>query len=450
MPCSKALATTEQAPTIKALTNVVSTVTLFVCLLINALLSPTVQAEKKPGFSYSLNGFGTLGTVFTDEDKADFVSNWLLQPNGAGHTSEWHSGIDTKLGGQLNLQFNQKLSAVLQIVTQRGYENSWDPKVEWANLRYNVTDNFAVRIGRTVVTTFMVSDTRLVGYANPWIRGPRELYDVSPLTNLDGIDLLYSAQFDNFHSFTHITFGRTDRDIVGKGELSGRNALVLSNAIEYNEITLRLSYVYVKNTDLVQPDIETLLSGYSNLRDTLTSTPGLEDSANQANTLVKRYKINNSPAEIYSLSLRAEPGSWLFMGEWSQIDDIGLFPKTNAFYFTTGYRVNTFTPFLTLAEINADTPTDPGVSTLGMPAPLAAATTALNEGFSQMLGSFAPSQKSLTLGVRWDFSHNAAFKVQYQYVDFDPLSAGRFSNVQTDFKPGGSANVFSATIDFVF
>ena len=56
--------------------------------------------------TYSFNGFGTLGAVHSDEDQADFVSSWLLQPNGAGHTSEWHAGVDTKIGGQLDIQFN--------------------------------------------------------------------------------------------------------------------------------------------------------------------------------------------------------------------------------------------------------------------------------------------------------------------------------------------------------
>jgi hypothetical protein len=54
------------------------------------------------------------------------------------------------------------------------------------------------------------------------------------------------------------------------------------------------------------------------------------------------------------------------------------------------------------------------------------------------------------VGVRWDFIRNAALKVQYQYLDLDDGSPGVLTNTQPGFEPGGSVNLFSAAIDFVF
>jgi len=115
------------------------------------LVSQPIFALESSGPSYSFNGFGTLGTVYSDEDRADFVSSWVLQPNGAGHTSEWHADIDTKLGGQVNARFNEQFSAVLQVVVERQEDNAWTPAIEWANIQYQLNDNFSIRLGRTVL-----------------------------------------------------------------------------------------------------------------------------------------------------------------------------------------------------------------------------------------------------------------------------------------------------------
>jgi hypothetical protein len=43
-----------------------------------------------------------------------------------------------------------------------------------------------------------------------------------------------------------------------------------------------------------------------------------------------------------------------------------------------------------------------------------------------------------------------ALKAQYDHVDLDEKSAGRFGNVQPAFQRGGSVNLFSLALDFVF
>ena len=133
----------------------------------------------------AFHGFGTLGVVRADQDDADAVSNVYLQPNGAGHTRRWDAGLDSKLGGQVDADFGNGWSAVLQVVTKHRYDNSWTPEIEWANVKYQITPALSIRGGRTVSPTFMLSDTANVGYANPWVRGPQELYGLVPISHLD-------------------------------------------------------------------------------------------------------------------------------------------------------------------------------------------------------------------------------------------------------------------------
>ena len=413
------------------------------------LASQPTFALESSGPSYSFNGFGTLGAVYSDEDQADFVSSWLLQPNGAGHTSEWHAGVDTKLGGQVNAQFNEQFSAVLQVVVERQEDNAWTPAIEWANIQYQLNDNFSLRLGRTVLAAFMVSDTRLVGYANPWIRGPQELYQIVPITNVDGLDAAYTLDFGDWRNTLQLTYGQTDQDLIIEGELRARDAFMFSNTLEYDYATFRLTYI-TANIDLDTPESNALFNAYDELGEALALIPGQDDAAAQASAISGSYALSDAPIEVYSAGLRLEPGNWLFMAEWARVTEANALSKADAWYTTLGYRFNSVTPYLTLAEVNADTPQESGVTTSGMPAPLAAATDTLNAGLDQFLSQASHAQKSISLGIRWDFISNAALKLQYQHIELDEKSAGRLANVQPGFQPGNRANIFSAVIDFVF
>ena len=45
---------------------------------------------------------------------------------------------------------------------------------------------------------------------------------------------------------------------------------------------------------------------------------------------------------------------------------------------------------------------------------------------------------------------NAALKLQYDRLNLDAGSSGRLGNVHPAFQPGGTVNVFSVAVDFVF
>ncbi|HCO43045.1 MAG TPA: hypothetical protein DIT63_02870, partial [Gammaproteobacteria bacterium] len=90
------------------------------------------------------------------------------------------------------------------------------------------------------------------------------------------------------------------------------------------------------------------------------------------------------------------------------------------------------------------------IPTGGLPAPQATAADAANSGLAAALQTAAPSQQSLALGLRWDALNAVAVKFEYQHVDLESDSTGRFGNVQPAFQPGGDADLFSVTVDFVF
>jgi len=76
-------------------------------------------------------------------------------------------------------------------------------------------------------------------------------------------------------------------------------------------------------------------------------------------------------------------------------------------------------------------------------------TVSVNGLLNQQL-NLIPRQSTLSVGARWDFAKNAAFKVQYDHVNLDAGSTGTFGNFQPGFQPGGRAGIFSVVVDFVF
>src|SRR5688500_16146113 len=155
------------------------------------LLSSTTFAAESSYPSFAVNGYSTLGAVHSSEDKADFKDT-LVQPDGAGYTHDWAFGVDSRAALQVTASFTEKLSAVVQVISEQHYDGSYTPTVEWANIKYDVTPDFSLRVGRIVLPVFMGSDYRKVGYANPWVRPPIEVYGHLPLSNNEGVDASYS------------------------------------------------------------------------------------------------------------------------------------------------------------------------------------------------------------------------------------------------------------------
>ena len=77
----------------------------------------------------------------------------------------------------------KNLTGTAQIVTRRLSDyNSTRPYFEWANIKYQATRDLSVRAGRVVAPMFMISDSRMVGYAQTMVRPPEEVYFINPIT----------------------------------------------------------------------------------------------------------------------------------------------------------------------------------------------------------------------------------------------------------------------------
>ena len=90
-----------------------------------ALCAAATQAADI-GDMFSVRGYGSLGAAYTSEKNADFVSNVLTQHEGIGHSGSASAALDSRTALQIDARFTDRLSGVVQLVSESHQNNSWD------------------------------------------------------------------------------------------------------------------------------------------------------------------------------------------------------------------------------------------------------------------------------------------------------------------------------------
>ncbi|MEF7614808.1 porin [Aquincola sp. MAHUQ-54] len=347
-----------------------------------ALGAPTAFAGIQLGEHVTLSGFGTLGAVVTDNDEAQFRTE-SRQPRGADDSVDF--GVDSKLGVQANVKFNETFSAVGQILTSRRMSDR--PVVEWLYGQAQLPAGFSVKLGRMVLPTFMISDSRAVGYASHWLRAPQEVYGSYPPSYFDGGQLQYRNAFGPVNATLQLSIGRTETDIhVGgvKAPLEMSKLRSLNLLLESGNWLVRLGHT-------VAPDAE-----------------------------LKGLGIPPTDDQFSGLGLQYDNGTALVMAEYAVRRQGGGKPfESDGWYLSGGWRFGAWMPYATVSRF-----TPKGVM-------------------------YGTRQKDSTdaVGVRWDAMKNVAIKAQVQRVD----SAAAFVKATPGFlakRP--EVNVYGIAVDFVF
>ena len=202
---------------------------------------------------FQFHAYGTLDVVHSSQGDADFVSSFNEQPQGAGHTRSWSPDVDSKIAGQIDAHFTDKLSAVVQLVSENDSNSTWTgqpnpryrPSLEWANIKYNVTDDLSVRLGRMVLPSGMLSEYRNVGYSLQFVRAPVELYGQIPFTNMDGGQVSYAHHFGSVTNTVTGGYGSNTIRTTAVGAAQSRIAMLV-DTVEIESFTVRAAAFAVK------------------------------------------------------------------------------------------------------------------------------------------------------------------------------------------------------------
>ena len=358
-----------------------------------ALLGAAAHADDAKPSMFSLSGFGTLGAAHSDNRQADFVSS-VFRPNGAGYTQSTSAAVDSKLGLQVTATPTDKITAVVQLIAQQRYDDSYVPNVEWANVSYQFTPDFSARVGRVVWPLFLRSDTINVGYANYSVRSSAELAAEMPNTSSDGIDATYKFKWGDAVDSVTMLYGKSNVNYPGDGnKLKVSDIMGVSNVYESDALTVHLAYMQMKY---------------------LFVFPG------------------GSPDKVrlpmYTAGFNYDPGAWFITGDFLHAPD-PYYGRMRAFSLGGGMRFGKFTPYASYSEFKQVT-----VGSIGGELP-------------------HDKQSTSTVGLRWDFMKNFDLKLQYDHIksgDVATIFPISLANIQPGFLDRPRANILSAVVDFVF
>jgi predicted porin len=345
---------------------------------------------------FKFGGFGTLGASHSSMNLGDYVIDSDM-PKGAGLSNDWAASNNVRVTAHVTADLTPKVSAILQVDSEYRSDGSYRPEVEWLNVKYALTPNAYVRVGRIALPTFMDSENRDVGYSYAWVNAPVDLYHQLSIPSSDGVEFMYRSEIGEAGNTVKALFG-TNTETSPNTESTSKDLWGVFDTIEYGPATLHLSYQQRRSSIL---DLRTgISSAWNNSRD-------------------------------LSVGASYDPGNWFVISEWVQHRTT---TKVDAMYVSGGYRINKFTPYILYSQ------NSPGSFPPGSPPPSAEA-----------IGRANRAQSTTGAGVRWDFMRNFDFKIQYDQVKLSDNSNGYLINVPTGVILYGSKfHVISAVVDFVF
>ena len=327
----------------------------------------------------NVNGFGSLvaGRV-TEGD--EFLADY---PKTGIHDKDWSLYPDSTLGLQISAYFLEDFSFIAQFVANSASDPDVD--VDWLYLNYQINSELSVQLGRKRLPIYYYSDFFDVGYAYYWIRPPADLYTWQ-ITNYNGISLLYEKSLGDWDSSIKLYYGNEeseDNELLSllftvPVDENWNDMVGIVGTMANDWLDIRLSYM----ESLVNRDI----NGVTVIRDTKQHFLG--------------FSFNLSLAELQVLS---EINNY-------QRPDNNI--EINSYMISFGYQIGDFTPHITRSAFEQD------VNATG----------------------YDEKHYTSTLGLRWDFYKNTAFKVQFDKV----VDEGVIVPIKGDSKS------LSIGLDFVF
>lgn len=298
---------------------------------------------------------------------------------------------DTRAGLQLDFVIDEKMSATLQFVSTGSVDN-FDPDLSWAYLSYNIVPDLTIRAGRFRLPIYFASDYLDVGIAYPWVRPPTEVYSTINMSNLTGIDILYSKQvgrwiwstqpFIGASEFERGDFTSTFRDLYGINSSVSNGGLNVRIAIMEYEFSIGPWPLSDAHAQLIQA---LRAAGFSDL----------EDYGNP----------NGRTTTFLTAGMSWHNNVWTFQSEWARRDNAKAGPDVDGYYLTASYHWNAWQPHITFASRKATNSSsrfhyDRPKLSAASPALEAAVVGLTNE----LTGIEDNSSESIIVGINYSFS----------------------------------------------
>lgn len=413
-----------------------------VLLLFVAALSgwtPTALAQGADTIRFS--GFGTMG--LTD---ASAPHGWGFRRDlgQSGSTDRTRADVDSRLGLQLNYTPTTQLEFVTQLLAGRHSPGATlGDHMEWAFAAIRPTPQLTARLGRVNLDTFLNSDHRNVGFAFLPARPPVELYGLLP-TSLNGADVSHWLDLGDARWRFKIFGGRADGgDRGNKAGVPVSPTVGGSISRESGGLLIRLGVTRGVITNAPAP-LQPLIEGLASL-----ATLPVPNVASEAQALRQRLDTTDAAALYTALGARYESGPWLLSAELAKVSGHPFVDLISG-YASAGRRFGDWTLYSVYSRVRSSTPAaamPQWAPSLAFSPALAAQVQALGTAAATAVNLGRPSQRTISLGARWDFHPQMSLKLQWDQIGTESNGASLWTESTPD---SGRSHVTSVLLDYVF
>jgi hypothetical protein len=332
----------------------------------------------------------------------------------------------SKLGGQITVS-NDKFMFVAQEIAHRHYKKM-EYDLSWFNLKYNINNNFSIRAGRMQSPIFLHADTLDVDYLHLWAVTPSVVYGLMPFRSIDGIELIYTKVIEDYYvGLEFIVDGKTQMDIddlVVPTTLYLDDAKVLSASLSNNNFEIKATYsTSIINMDLSSPDYNLLIS-----------------TLNAYGNDVSKYNFTNKKFKVMTLGINYNYDNYLATAEVATRKSNSLYPDELAYYLELGYKYDKFTPYI----IYANNKNDKEHFNIDNIIVVDDTSGYLKNELKKLLYTTNASQKTISVGIRYDLKPGVALKMQLD--KHTTTDYGVVSNVKRDGYLGRDAGVENKSV----
>jgi hypothetical protein len=419
-----------------------------ITLILICAASPVLANTPWTYNDIELSGFGTLGAVSTDSKLYGYRRD-ISQGDGV-YENEINVNSVNVFGIQLDANINSTFDAVYQGVYRNQNDISLDSITSMAFLRYLPDASWSIRLGRTPIDLFLLSEYRDIGFAYAWTKAPSEVYGMIPYRHLDGLDITYSAQFSNLTLRSKVYTGKSKADISNIDanlEIKLDNIYGISFALEAMDWTINARYTeveFAENTSVQK----TLIQGVLQVPDAIwpNSTQFSES------LLMKNKKIN-----YVSIGGRYNFNSWKLLSEFTQTQSksiviskllagyVSVMKRYKNQYF---YVISAFTDSenFDMNSLNINTQFL-SMSPDGM---------ALFHAVDQNMNFYSSNQQTQSIGWRLNIKENLAFKIQLDRTKIEEQGGALWLNKNTTtiknqlLTPQETIHTLSTNLSFIF
>jgi hypothetical protein len=348
----------------------------------------------------SFHGFGqvVMGTTFSNNRTVPTIVS------GANYHADPTFTPNSNFGLQASAPLSNNISATAQILAQG--EDDFQPKFQWAYLKYQFNDTYALKVGRLQLPFYQYSDYQFVGEAYPWVLPPESVYNASA-TSYDGLN--FSAQksvgdwffymqaiYGNNQFTTHTGSGSTELNVTA----TANNETGLALEGDYSDwLNLRAAAFYTE-ASVTGDGSFALLDQYV----AILNQTGQTDAA-------KSLAASNDPGIYFTVSAQVNRNNWLLLAEYRGFQPIagasGLGSAEIASeYVSLGYRFGKLLPLLTFGHQNQQLRANK-MKDAGVPASI---VDPLTEGTGLRLKDYY-----YEFTTRYDLTATVALKLDYTF-----------------------------------